>query len=180
METFDGKVRVEWDPDASVSPLGQLPFFIQFLKAGQRFEPWVDDCPLTYQSNNAPDKRDVLGSFLLSILSGHTRYAHIASIANDTVNTQLLGMKKVVSDDSARRALQKMDEYQGIGWLQEHLYSCYEPLLTTPWILDVDVTVKPLYGRQEGAVKGYNPHKPGRPCQTYHTYMDSPFVKQIQ
>lgn len=171
LETFDGKVRVEWDPDASVSPFGQLPFFIQFLKAGQRFAPWVDDCPLKYQSNNAPDKRDVLGSFLLSILSGHTRYAHIASIANDTVNTQLLGMKKVVSDDSARRALQKMDEYQGIGWLQEHLYSCYEPLLTTPWILDVDVTVKPLYGRQEGAVKGYNPHKPGRPCQTYHTYM---------
>ena len=32
VDTFDGKVRVEWDPDASVSPLGQLPFFIQFLK----------------------------------------------------------------------------------------------------------------------------------------------------
>ena len=144
MDTFDGKVRVEWDPDASVSLPRQLPFFIQFLKAGQRFDHWVDDCPLTYQSNNAQDKRDVLGSFLLSILSGHTRYAHIASIANDIVNTQLLGMTKVVSDDSARRALQKMDERQGISWLQAHLYSCYEPLLSTPWILDVDVTVKPL------------------------------------
>ena len=110
---------------------GPLPFFIQFLKAGQRFDPWVDDCPLTYQSNYAPDKRDVLGSFLLSILSGHTRYAHIGSIANDTVNTQLLGMTKVVSDDSARRALQKMYEHQGIGWLQDHLHSCYGPLLTT-------------------------------------------------
>ena len=104
MDTFDGKVRVEWDHDASVSPPGQLPFFIQFLKAGQRFDHWVDDCPLTYRSNNAQDKRDVLGSFLLSILSGHTRYAHIASIADDIVNTQLLGMTKVVSDDSARRA----------------------------------------------------------------------------
>ena len=107
----------------------------------------------------------------MSILSGHTRYAHIASIANETVNTQLLGMKKVVSDDSARRALQKIDEHKGSDWLQNHLHSCYEPLLTTPWILDVDVTIKPLYGRQEGVVKGYNPHKPGRPCQTYHTYM---------
>ena len=171
VDTFDGKVRVEWDPDASVSPFGQLPFFIQFLKTGQRFEPWVDDCPLTYQSNNAPAKRDILGSFLLSILSGHTRYAHLASIANDTVNTQLLGMNKIVSDDSARRALQKIDEDKGIAWLQSHLHSCYEPLLTTSWILDVDVTVKPLYGGQEGAVKGYNPHKPGRPCQTFHSYM---------
>ena len=95
----------------------------------------------------------------------------MASIANVTVNTQLLGMKKVVSDDSARRALQKIDEHKGSDWLQNHLHSCYEPLLTTPWILDVDVTIKPLYGRQEGAVKGYNPHKPGRPCQTYHTYI---------
>jgi len=171
VDTFDGKVRVEWEPEARVSPLGQLPFFIQYLKVGQRFDPWVEDCPLVYQSNNAPKKRDVLGSFLLSILSGHTRYAHMTTLANDTLNTQLLGMDKVVSDDSARRALQKIDEQAGIKWLQAHLYSCYEPLLTTPWILDADVTVKPLFGHQEGAVRGYNPHKPGRPCQTYHTYM---------
>ena len=38
------------------------------------------------------------------------------------------------------------------------------------WILDVDTTVKPLYGHQEGAVVGHNPHKPGRPSHTYHTY----------
>ena len=40
-----------------------------------------------------------------------------------------------------------------------------------PWILDADVTVKTLYGKQEGAVVGYNPHKSGRPSHTYHTYM---------
>lgn len=171
VDTFDGKVTVEWEPEASVSPLGQLPFFIQYLKIGKRFDPWIDDCPLSYKSNNAPDKRDVLGSFLLSILSGHSRYAHIASLANDRLNTQLLGMNKVVSDDSARRALHRIEEDAGVKWLQTHLYSCYEPLLTTPWILDVDVTVKPLFGRQEGAVKGYNHRKPGRPCHTYHTYM---------
>jgi hypothetical protein len=33
------------------------------------------------------------------------------------------------------------------------------------------VTVKPLYGHQQGAVIGYNPHKPGRPSHTYHTYL---------
>ncbi|MBI3916864.1 MAG: class I SAM-dependent methyltransferase [Betaproteobacteria bacterium] len=30
--------------------------------------------------------------------------------------------------------------------------------------------LKPLYGKQEGAVVGYNPHKPGRPSHAYHTY----------
>jgi len=34
----------------------------------------------------------------------------------------------------------------------------------------MDATVKPLYGHQEAAVKGYNPRKPGRPSPVYHTY----------
>lgn len=39
-----------------------------------------------------------------------------------------------------------------------------------PWVLDIDVTVKPLYGKQEGAVLGYNPAKPGRPSHAYHSF----------
>ena len=35
---------------------------------------------------------------------------------------------------------------------------------------DLDATVKPLYGRQEGAEAGYNPHKPGRPSHVLHTF----------
>jgi len=147
VDTFAGKLQVEWDPTASVTPMGQLPFFIQFLKLGGRFDPWVKDCPLSYQSNNAPEKVDVLGSLFLSILSGHKRYAHITTLLSDQVNSKLLGMNKVVSDDSARRALHKMNEARGINWLQQHLLSCYEPLLKTPWILDADVTVKTLTRR---------------------------------
>jgi len=171
VETYAGKIHVEWDPTAAVTPIGQLAFFIEFLKLGQRFRQWVDDCPLSYASNNAPQKIDVLGSLFLSILSGHNRYTHLTALRGDTVNTKLLGMNKVISDDSAIRALKRMDEASAIAWLQTHLQSCYEPLLSTPWILDVDVTVKPLYGHQEGAKIGYNPHKPGRPSHTYHSYI---------
>lgn len=171
VDTFNGKVFVSWDPNASVTPLGQLPFFIEFLKLGNRFEPWVDDCPLDYASNNAPGKINLLGSLFLSILSGHTRYAHLRSLIGDRVNQHLLGMTKIVGDDSARRGLKKIDEAEGIKWLEKHLGLCYEPLLTTPWILDADVTIKCLYGNQEGAVVGYNPKKPGRPSHSYHTYL---------
>lgn len=87
------------------------------------------------------------------------------------MNTKLLGMNKVISDDSSIRALKRMDEAEAVTWLQTHLQSCYVPLLHYPWILDVDVTVKTVYGRQEGAKKGYNPHKPGRPSHTYHSYL---------
>ena len=42
--------------------------------------------------------------------------------------------------------------------------------LGTTWILDIDTTVKPLYGKQSGAEVSYNPHKPGRPSHALHTY----------
>jgi len=45
---------LEWDNSAAVTPLGQLPFFIEYLKQGGLFEGWVADCPLYYASSNAP------------------------------------------------------------------------------------------------------------------------------
>ena len=170
LDTYGGRVHVEWDPQAAVTPMGQLPFFIDFLKTADLFEPWVRDCPRVYTSPNAPLKADVLGTLMLSTLSGHRRYAHITTIRCDSVNPRLLGMKKVVSEDSARKAFIGADEEACAQWLGTHLSRCYEPLLYEPWILDVDGTIKTVYGHQQGAVVGYNPHKPGRPSHVYHTY----------
>ena len=112
----------------------------------------------------------MLGTLLLSVLAGHRRYAHISSIRGDGVNPQLLGMSKVVSEDSVRRAFREADEPACCGWLSGHLHHSYDVLLEEPWILDIDTTVKPLYGHQQGAERGYNPSKPGRPSHVYHTY----------
>lgn len=171
VDTFGGRVHLEWDPSAAVTPLGQLAFFIEFLKTGGLFDPWVKDCPLHYTSSNAPTKRDVLGTVLLSVLAGHRRYSHITTVRSDNVNPGLLGMNKVVSEDAVRRAFRQMDETKSVDWLKNHLRHSYEPLLGVPWILDGDTTVKPLYGQQEGAVVGYNLKKPGRPSHTYHSYL---------
>jgi hypothetical protein len=43
------------------------------------------------------------------------------------------------------------------------------PLLTESYVLDLDTTIKPLYGHQQGAEIGYNPAKPGRPSHAVHT-----------
>ena len=67
-DTFCGRIHVEWDNSATVTPLGQLPFFIEYLKQGGLFDSLVADCPLHYTSPNAPTKRDVLGTVLLSVL----------------------------------------------------------------------------------------------------------------
>lgn len=31
VDTFGGRIHVEWNPQAAVTPLGQLPFFIEYL-----------------------------------------------------------------------------------------------------------------------------------------------------
>src|SRR5215469_13983051 len=106
LDTFAGKVQFRWVPEAEVSSLGQMPFFIEYLKTSGVFENWVNDCPLAYSSPNAPQKRDVLGTILLSVLAGHWRYAHISALRGDGVNPGLLGMTKVASEDSVRPARQ--------------------------------------------------------------------------
>jgi hypothetical protein len=170
-DTFAGRVHVEWDTTAPVTPFGQLPFFIDYLKQAGLFDAWVADCPLSFTSPNAPKKRDLLGTVLLSVLAGHRRYAHITALRCDPVNPPLLGMRKVVSEDSVRRGLATIGEAKGLPWLQNQLDYCTTPLLSEPWVLDMDSTVKTLYGHQEGAEVGYNPHKPGRPSHAYHTDM---------
>ena len=171
LDTFAGPVKVEWDTTSALTPLGQAPFFIEFLKVSGRFEAWVADCPLRYTSGNAPKVRDVLGTILLAVLAGHKRYAHITALRSDGVLPELLGMKKIVSEDAVRRALSAIEEQKGLAWLQHHIDQCILPLLSEKYILDIDTTVKPLYGHQEGAVVGYNPKKPGRPSHVLHTYI---------
>ncbi len=170
LDTWAGPIRVEWDPTAPVTPYGQLPFFIEYLKVAGLFGALVADCPLSYTSPNAPEKRDVLGTTMLSVLAGHKRYAHITALRNDGVLPELLGMKRIVSEDAVRRGFKAIGADEGKEWLQRHLDYCTAPLLAEPWIFDGDSTVKPLYGHQEGALLGYNPKKPGRPSHVYHTY----------
>ena len=171
VDTFAGRIHIEWDHNAAVTPMGQLPFFIEFMKASGLYESFLADCPLCYTSPNAPNIKDILGTIILSILAGHKRYSHVTTIRTDQVNPELLGMVAVASEDSVRRAFTLVDEKAATDWLDRHLAQSTRPVLgLAPWILDTDNTVKPLYGKQEGAVVSYNPKKPGRPSHSYHSY----------
>src|SRR5258708_30821720 len=117
-DTYAGRVHVEWDAAAPVTPFGQLPFFIEYLKQGGLFDGWVADCPLTFSSPNAPRKRDLLGTVLLSVLAGHNRYAHITTLRCDAVNPRLLGTTEVVSEDAVRRGLANIHHAARLRWLQ--------------------------------------------------------------
>ena len=70
VDTLGGRMHVRWDEGAAATPHGQLVFFAEFLAATGVFERWVAECPLSYRSGNAPDKRDVLGTLMLGLLAG--------------------------------------------------------------------------------------------------------------
>jgi hypothetical protein len=170
VEAIGARIQVHWNQREAATPFGQMAYFAEFLNLTGLYHRWIESCPLRYASPNGSKMSDVLGTLFLSVLSGHWRYAHIAALRADGVSAAVLGMDSVVSEDTVRRALRAMEEAASVNWLQDHLDASVLPLLSAPWILDTDVTVKPLYGKQEGAVVGYNPHKPGRPSHAYHTY----------
>lgn len=187
VNTPGGRFQVRWDDNGSATALGQLAFFAEFLEVSGVFERWVEGCSMTYTSPNAPEVRDVLGTWLLSILDGQRRYAHVTGLRGDAVAPQILGMTKIVSDESLRRALAHLaptikrcpDEQRAMreaqlarstAWMDSALAESTREALGTGWILDADTTVKLLYGRQDGAEISYNPTKPGRPSHVIHTY----------
>ena len=168
MDTFGGIIEVRWEEDSGVSMHGGLAYFIEFLKRTGIWKKFVDECPLKYSSPNAPGKSKILGTILFSVLSGHRRYAHITGIRGDDVLAGLLDIDGFGSEDSVRRAFEKQDEEALTLWMDRQMNETYSALLDQEWILDLDATVKTLYGKQEEARVGYNPMKPGRPSHVYH------------
>jgi len=170
LDTPGGRYYAEWDDQAPVTREGQLIFFFQFLQTGGRWQEFLRECPLHYTGNRGSGALNVMGTVLLSVLAGHWRYAHINGLRGDGINPGLLGMNGVVSEDAVRLAMARIPEVAGLDWISTQVLGSISPALGLPWILDIDVTVKPLYGRQQGAEIGYNPQKPGRPSHVYHSY----------
>ena len=169
VDTPGGRFYAEWDDQAPVTREGQLMFFFQFLHVGGRWEEFLRHCPLHYTGNRGSGAPNVMGTAMLSILCGHWRYAHINAVRGDGINPGLLGMKGVISEDAVRLGIGRIEEKAGHNWLSDQILGSIAPALHLPWILDIDVTIKPVYGHQQGAEIGYNPQKPGRPSHVYHS-----------
>lgn len=150
VQTPAGKIQVRWETSSAATPMGQLAYFIEFLGLTGLWSRWTETCPLAYTSPNAPGIADVLGTWMLSILAGHKRYAHVTVIRGDGVNPGLLEMNKVISEDALRRALSAIPEDKGLTWLDRHLSDSVIPLLDVPWILDIDTPSNRFTANRKG------------------------------
>ena len=168
INTLGGRMHIRWDRQVEMSTNAHHVLFSEFLRVSGLFDHLVETAPLVYTSNNAPERRNVIGTAALCILDGAKRFRHFDSLFGDTVSAELFGMTKTQSCDSVRRGLLGMNPEAALKWVWNENLHCLAPLLAQQYVLDLDPSVKTLYGHQEGAAIGYNPHKHGRPSHCFH------------
>lgn len=135
---FGGQLDVSWNSNAQVTQWGSLAYFISCLKTSGLFNRLVEDAPFHYTSPNAPDVRDAVGTIVLAIICGFTRYVHINRLRNDAVLAALLDLERIVCEDSVRRALKAADEQELNAWLSRHQKDVFDKLLDYQYVLDID------------------------------------------
>ena len=165
--TAGGTVRLSATGDA-LTPYGGLVPWSAFVRRCGMIEALAESCPVQRRSGNASKVYDVLQSFVLTALCDGRRFVHVNRLREDPAVCELLGMERVVGDDSIRRLFAEVSPEQGAHWVAkaaEPIWRALPELL----ILDWDSTVQSKYGHQEGAEVGYNPRKPGR--RSFHPLM---------
>jgi hypothetical protein len=148
----------------AVTPFGGLGVFVEYLNKIGYAAKISQHIPICYKSANSIDPSHTLTAFLVSVLAGARRFAHSTMLRADKALHALLGMKRFPTDDTIRNLFKHFS--------QARVYEFYSPLWE--WLmerlpqregysLDLGSTVFERYGRQEGAKKGFNPKKHGRP-----------------
>ncbi|MGB2675831.1 MAG: IS1380 family transposase [Candidatus Acidiferrum sp.] len=158
------KVELRETPRA-VTPFGGLVVFIEFLRQVGYVEV-VNRClPFRLTSPNALDPAQTFTAFLLAVLAGARRFAHASLLRADTALQQVLGMARFPSDDTMRNLFKRFGQgqcqrfFSGLwAWQLARLPEC-----AAGYSLDLDSTVFERYGQQQGALRGPNPRKHGRP-----------------
>ena len=109
VETPGGRIQIRWDYRSQRHAERATGLFRRVSCHHRGVRVLGEQLPADLQQRQRiSHKRDVLGTWFLSILAGHHRYAHITALRGDGVSPQILGMSKIVSEDTLRRALARM------------------------------------------------------------------------
>jgi hypothetical protein len=149
----------------AVTPFGGLVVFFEFLRQVGYREAVSKHLPFRLTSPNAIDPVETFTAFLLSVVAGARRFAHTSLLRADVALHALLGIARFPVDDTIRNLFKRFGQgqcqhfFSGLwSWQLERLPEC-----SAGYSLDLDSTVFERYGQQQGALRGPNPRKHGRP-----------------
>jgi len=124
-------------------------------------------------------KVQIMLAVVLASFVGINRLSKIASFTYDCLVMVLLGTGTGLNKDVIGVRLKQLGQSGAIK-LHEYLFSLVNRWLSKSKLsnitLDVDSTVKIVYGNQQGAAKGYNPKKRG--AKSYHPLLA--FVSEMK
>jgi hypothetical protein len=162
---FGGKKVELRETLRAITPFGGLTVFFEFLGKIGYAEQVKEALPFQLTSPNAIDPVETYTAFLMAVLVGARRFAHAGLLRADRALHAVVGMKRFPSDDTLRNLFKRFTQGQVYrfysklwAWQLGRLEARVEG-----WSLDLDSAVFERYGHQEGARKGHNPKKHGRP-----------------
>ena len=113
-------------------------------------------------SNRGYSATTIIESFMVSVWCGANRFLHTEITRHDQALCKIFGWKRSPGHDTFKRFFKKFDIECSSG-LSDHLFSwVFKNIQFDNITLDCDSTILTRYGEQQGALKGYNPKKPGR------------------
>jgi hypothetical protein len=112
---------------------------------------------------------DVIMMVVMGVLAGAKHISHMAIIRTDSAIRSLFNWKQFPDDTTLGRIF-KLFGHKNCQELSEVECMAREKAWSKKWFgrltLDMDSTVRGVYGSQQGAEKGYNPKKKGQ--KSYH------------
>ena len=162
------KVKTSFDGKKLTKHSGLYPVmkYINKLNLGQQLN---DLFPTEMHNATKFSNVQILLTVILASFVGINRFVQIAMFSFDSLVMTLLGLPKGFNKDVISVRLKELGQ-SGAIILQEHLFG-----LSKKWVkksqlssitLDVDSSVKTVYGNQQGAQVGFNSQKKG--AKSYH------------
>lgn len=146
-----------------ITPFGGLSLFLKMLERCS-FDKQLENCNLPMQGSNRGYKplQLILGLFA-GVWCGACCFGHLDVVRYDKVLCSLLGWERGADHRAYQRYFNKFSQAVNQRVFSD-LYSWFfSQLVFDNYTLDFDSTVMVREGHQEGAVKGYNPKRKGRP-----------------
>ena len=151
--------------DKPVTAFGGLALFVAFAQRLRLAETLQAALPFVLTSPNATPPHQILLAFFAGVLAGARRFAQLAVLRADEPVRQLFGLRRFPSTATFTRFFRRFTAKTVTETFAPLFAACVARLPHRPagYTLDLDSSVFERYGTQEGALKGYNPKKRGRP-----------------
>ena len=171
------KVTIQNTAQGLTSQAGLLPVvkFLDKLGADNLLRRHVS---LERGNNAVYELTDVIWLSLVAIVGGSRSLVGITTVWSDTVLRKMAGWARIPDSTNLGRIFKTsslatitqletvVHVFRGRVWKKVFSAGLLPVALRCQMWIDTDSTVKTVYGEQEGARKGYNPHKRG--ALSYH------------